>query len=303
MESGRTYIYCRGKILPEDEAWVPVTDHGLLYGIGLFDTFRTFRGSPLLLEAHLARIRRGCRDFFITPGDDLLIAGKPDGSRFLSMISELLQRNGLEDAVFRYTITAGPAGAGLPRGPYMRPSEMLFIRPLPPPAPKEGVPLQLLSTRRNSPETPVRAKSLNYANSLLAWLELVAATDGQPAEGLLLNADGSVAEGTVSNIFLIREKALFTPPISAGILPGVTRATVMDLAKAAGIPAWETSLALADLEKAEAIFLTNSVRGFLPVRELRDMERHPLWRKASADHPLFHEIQSAYLSLAERRRR
>ncbi|WP_339258181.1 aminotransferase class IV [Paenibacillus sp. FSL R5-0713] len=262
------YAAINGELVNMAAAVVPVTDHGFLYGLGLFETFRTYRGIPFLLERHLERMASGC--------EELGIPFTTTAAEVTDWIQRLMQANGLQDAYVRYTVSAGEAPLGLPSGDYSNPNHILLAKALPEPTPslyESGKMLQRLSTPRNTPEGEVRFKSLHYMNSILAKRELNAyGQDAQGAEGLQLTRDGHVAEGIVSNVFWIRENVLYTPALSTGILPGITRAVVLEIATKKGIPCIETLAAWKDLLQADEIFLTGSVAELVPVTTLRDQD-------------------------------
>ncbi|KUP20904.1 aminotransferase class IV [Paenibacillus sp. DMB5] len=243
------------------DAVVSALDHGFLYGMGLFETFRTYNGIPFLLQRHLDRLADGCRQ--------LGIPFEADGVSMRSWIKQVMDANELQDAYIRYTVTAGEDLLGLPSGEYSKPNHLLYIKELPKLNPSlylEGKGLQLLNTARNTPEGPVRLKSLHYMNNILAKRELArypSAAGG--AEGLMLTAQGFVAEGIVSNIFFINEDVLYTPDISTGILPGITREMVLMLAREAGLQTEQGFYQWEQLLAADEIFLTNSIQELVPV--------------------------------------
>ncbi len=290
-------IYFQNQILPAAEARVSASDHGLLFGLGLFETFRTLNGHPILLAEHLQRMRAGCEAFHISPPPDSLLAELPPFPKFRETIRQLLHANNLPDAVFRFTLTAGEAAPGLPVAPYTDPIEILHIRPLPPPLPPSGQRLHILNTTRTEPETFPRPKSAHYANSLAAHRELQQRSPAPGDEGLMLTRDGRLAEGIVSNLFLIDSDGLKTPDLSANILPGITRAAVLRLAETLAIPARETALGLCDLTEADAVFTTNSTRGLVPVSEILSPASRPLWRANSAQNPTLQSLTTAYQTL------
>ncbi|WP_310551944.1 aminotransferase class IV [Paenibacillus glufosinatiresistens] len=250
------FIGLNGAVCAAEEAVVSVRDHGFLYGMGLFETFRTYKGKPFLLERHLKRLEAGCRE--------LGIPYQGGAGQLAEWIASLMAANGLEEAYIRYTVTAGEDLLGLPSGDYRNPNRVLFAKALPPAVPvRDAV---LLHTVRNTPEAPVRRKSLHYMNSILGKRELnLHPASSSGAEGLMLTQGGHVAEGVVSNVFWVREGKLYTPDVSAGILPGITREMVLELAGQAGIEA-ETGLYDAEyLMMAEEMFITGSVQGITPV--------------------------------------
>lgn len=259
------YAAINGNVVHMAAAVVPVTDHGFLYGLGLFETFRTYQGVPFLLERHLERMAAGCAELgipFTTTVEELK-----------DWIDRLLQANGLRDAYVRYTVSAGEAALGLPSGDYERPNHIVFAKALPEPSPslyEKGRMLQCLSTVRNTPEGNIRFKSLHYMNSILAKRELNGyGKSAQGAEGLQLTREGHVAEGIVSNVFWVRQGVLHTPSTKTGILPGITRAAVLELAADMGLVSAEGLYTWNELQEADEIFLTGSVAELVPVTTLR----------------------------------
>lgn len=262
------YAAINGELVNMAAAVVPVTDHGFLYGLGLFETFRTYQTVPYLLERHLERMASGCME--------LGIPFTTTVAEVTDWIERLMDANGLRDAYVRYTVSAGEAPLGLPSVDYSKPKHIVLAKALPEPSPslyESGKMLQRLSTPRNTPEGEVRFKSLHYMNSILAKRELNGyGQHVQGAEGLQLTRDGHIAEGIVSNVFWVRENVLYTPALSTGILPGITRAVVLEIATQQGIPCIETLAAWGELLQADEIFLTGSVAELVPVTTLRDQD-------------------------------
>lgn len=256
-----------GKCIDDSKAVISVYDHGFLYGIGLFETFRTYRGRPFLLDQHLARMKKGL--------GELGISWELKPERICSQIDELLEANELQEAYIRFTVTAGEELLGLPSGDYHKPTEIIYVKPLPSAKPDpmaEGRGLQRLRLRRNTPEGMERFKSLHYMNNILGKRELQGYPWAAGAEGLFLDAQGCIAEGLVSNLFFVRAEdgVLCTPALSAGILPGVTRAFVLELAARAGLQTEEGRYSWEQLLCAEEVFLTNSIQEIVPVTMLFD---------------------------------
>jgi 4-amino-4-deoxychorismate lyase len=184
---------------------------------------------------------------------------------------------------------------GLPADLYTEPTEILFVRPL-----RQGAgPLRLhvLTTRRSEPETFPRPKSAQYMNSLIAYRELRALGATAEEEGLMLTADERLAEGVTSNLFLVGREGVETPSPAAHILAGITRNKVLELAAGLKTGAAERDLDLDRLRAAEAIFVTNSVRGIGPVREVVDGTGQTLWTGESDRHPIVRRLQAAYTGL------
>ncbi|MBP2002729.1 4-amino-4-deoxychorismate lyase [Paenibacillus shirakamiensis] len=255
-------IGLNGKVVRSEKATISVMDHGFLYGVGLFETFRTYGGVPSLLRRHLDRMRSAC----ISLG----IVYEPDEDQLRHYIQDLLRANQLEDGYIRYTLTAGIDDLGLPSGDYLHPQEIIYIKPLPTMAAhfyEKGKALRLLQTRRNTPEGSVRLKSLHYMNNIIAKRELIniMLPGESPAEGLMLTESSYIAEGIVSNVFFIHEGIVHTPTIEAGILPGITRACVLELAASQG---WKTEQGWYKWEQllqADEVFITNSIQEIVPI--------------------------------------
>lgn len=263
------WILLNGKCIDASAAVVSVMDHGFLYGMGLFETFRTYGGKPFLLERHLDRLAQGCETLGI--GTDTL----PDPYQLRQSISELMKANGLVEAYIRYTVSAGEDVLGLPTGKYNRPNQVLMAKPLPEASNElytRGKALQLLNTRRNSPEGSVRLKSLHYMNNILAKRELSSYPEAVQlhAEGLMLNTDGYVSEGIVSNLFFVKNNRLYTPDTACGLLPGITRGLVLEMAAAEGLSCEEGFYTWEDVALADEIWLTTSIQELVPVTTLID---------------------------------
>jgi 4-amino-4-deoxychorismate lyase len=260
-------IAWNGALCASDKAVVSVYDHGFLYGIGLFETFRTYGGKPFLLEEHLDRMAEGCKE--------LGIVYEADTERLRALIAQLLQANSLTDAYFRLSVSAGEEALGLPAGDYGKPQEIVYVKPLPDRDPalyENGRALQLLSTRRNTPEGEVRLKSFHYMNPILGRRELLRYPWAAGAEGLFLDDCGFVAEGIVSNVFFVLDGVLCTPTLETGILPGLTRDWVLRTAPRSVIMAEEGYYSWEALLEAEEIFLTNSIQELVPVTRLYDTD-------------------------------
>ncbi|MFD0591140.1 aminotransferase class IV [Paenibacillus sp. GCM10027627] len=263
----------RGNIVPANEAVISVFDHGFLYGLGLFETFRTYGGRPYLLDRHMDRLKRGCAELgirFDTPIEVLE-----------QWTRELLAANGLEDGYVRLTVSAGEAALGLPSGDYEEPNVLLLVKELPSAgggAVPAGKQLCLLRTRRNTPEGTVRFKSLHYMNNILAKRELTGYSKERSegpavqagAEGLMLSEAGWLAEGIVSNLFFASGGVVHTPAVGTGILPGITRQRLLELAVETGYEAEEGYYRWEELLAADEVWMTNSIQELVPVTKLTD---------------------------------
>ncbi|MDN5347596.1 MAG: branched-chain amino acid aminotransferase [Clostridia bacterium] len=251
-------IYLDGKYVDEEEAKVSVFDHGLLYGDGVFEGIRAYHGRVFKLKEHIDRLYESARAIALDPG-----LSKEEMTR---IVLETCRRNNLKDAYIRLVVTRGKGDLGL--DPRKCPKPLVFciaaaIQLYPQELYEKGLELVTLGTRRNAPDAlDPRIKSLNYLNNILAKIE---ATRAGAPEGLFLNREGYVAEATGDNIFIIKGGRLLTPPPEAGLLEGITRNTVMQLAAEQGIPVQEKMLTRHDVYTADECFLTGTAAEVIPV--------------------------------------
>lgn len=260
-------VLWNGQLKDSNEAVISVYDHGFLYGVGLFETFRTYGGRPWLIERHAARLAEGC--------SLLGIRYEPNPVHMRDSVNRLLAANGLADGYVRWSVSAGDGLLGLPTEPYEKPREIVYTKPLPPdePAQRAARTLRLLSLRRSSPESGgIRLKSFHFINNMMGKRELFAAGSEPNVEGLFLDGFGHVCEGTVSNVFWLTDDVLYTPTPETGALPGITRQYVMEMAAMNGWTVREGRYSLEELASADEAFLTNSVQEIVPVAALVDAD-------------------------------
>lgn len=260
-------IYINGQMIDSKEAMVSVYDHGFLYGLGLFETFRTYNKRCFLLEEHIERLMEACSYL----GMKLTLTSR----QTQEIVDQLLIANDLDEAYVRLTISAGTGDLGLPIGDYNSPTIVVMVKSIATPPLEQwvkGKSLQLLTTVRNSPEGPIRFKSLHYMNNIIAKRELLALGENTiaGAEGLMLNGAGYVAEGIVSNLFFVRDGIIYTPHLDTGILPGVTRAYVIHVARNRGYEVQEGHYTFQELREASEIWMTSSIQELVPITELID---------------------------------
>jgi branched-chain amino acid aminotransferase len=250
-----------GRVLDAAEARVGVTDHGLLYGDGVFEGIRAFGRRVFRLDDHLARLGVSARAIGLSLPLDA------DGLR--RVVLETLRALDLDDAYVRLVVTRGEGALGV--DPTTCPAPRVFCiaaeaRLFPEDKRAAGLDLVTVSWRRPALDAlDPRVKSLNYLNNALAKLE---ARRRGADEALLLNAGGGVAEASVANVFVVRGRTLETPPPTDGCLEGITRRSVLELAPALGLEARERSLSRTDLLGADEVFLTGTGAGILPARSL-----------------------------------
>lgn len=255
------FVYLNDKVVPASEAKVSVFDHGFLYGDGIFETMRAFGTKIHLVEAHLNRL--------IKSAEIMKLSLPWTKEELYGALKEVLEANNLENSAVRLTVSRG-TGLPLPDPAYCeRPTLVITCRPAPElkgAAYERGVEVALLKTRRNNKEAfPLHIKSCNFLNNIFAKLEV---KDLGVYEGLMLNHEGWLTEGTVNNVFFVKKGTLFTPALDCGLLDGVTRSFVIKLAGEAGIDVVEGFFGDAFLMEAEELFLTNSVSLIVPVNKI-----------------------------------
>ncbi|SPF35038.1 branched-chain-amino-acid transaminase [Candidatus Desulfosporosinus infrequens] len=251
-------IYCNGAFVQEEEAKVSVFDHGFLYGDGIFEGIRAYHGRVFKLEEHLKRLYESAKSIQLNIGVSNL--------EMQEIVLETLRRNSLKDAYIRLVVSRGKGDLGL--NPVNCPKAAIIciaaqIKIFEPSMYEQGLEVKTVPIRRNNLDSlSPRIKSLNYLNNILAKIE---ANQAGVVEGIMLNQDGYVAEGTSDNIFIYRDGALRTPPLSAGILEGITRDTVLRLASELGIVAVEELFTRHDLYTSDECFLTGTAAELIPV--------------------------------------
>lgn len=254
-------VYINGKFYAKEDAKVSVYDHGLLYGDGVFEGIRCYSGNVFRLEQHLERLYESARAIM------LQIPISPE--KLAEDVYETLHRNQFTDAYIRLVVTRGAGSLGLDPNKTSDPQVIIItdkIALYPTEYYDKGLELITASTIRNHPAAlSPRIKSLNYLNNIMAKLEGLQAGC---VEALMLNHKGEVAECTGDNIFIVRNGRLLTPPIDAGILEGVTRNAVIELAEAAGIGCDQTALTRHDIFIADECFLTGTAAEVIPVVKL-----------------------------------
>jgi 4-amino-4-deoxychorismate lyase len=253
-QGNKVIVYCNGKYIPSDEVKISPFDHGFLYGLGLFETFRIYHAHPFLLDDHLTRLNEGLRT--------LNIKAEYRREDILPILNKLLEANSLENAYVRLNVSAGAGEIGLQSTEYEHPNLLVFMKPLGAPSEMAEKKLVLLNLRRNTPEGDIRLKSHHYLNNILAKREIGASSE---VEGIFLTKEGCLAEGIVSNLFWIEGDTLFTPSVQTGILNGITRQFVMKMAGKLELRVEEGFYRQEALLEADELFVTNSIQEIVPV--------------------------------------
>jgi branched-chain amino acid aminotransferase len=262
----RAVVYVNGVVKDARDAVVPVYDHGFLYGEGVYETLRTYAREPFLFDRHLARLRHSAAMMaLVVPFSDaewrthvgatIAAAGdpdRPDASGGEAYIRILLTR-GVGELTYSLAACPTPTVVIIVK-PYVAPPERTF---------RDGIRIALVGVRRNHPSAlnPM-IKSNNLLNNALAMQEALG-RGGE--EALMLNQAGEVAECAQSNVFIVTGQTLVTPPVQAGLLPGITREFVLELAADLGIPTREAAIRPEALLAADEVFLTGTTREVTPV--------------------------------------
>ena len=251
-------VYVNGHFVPKEAASVSVFDHGFLYGDGIYETLRAYNGKIFLLSKHLGRLKHSAEAISLRLPLSLDKIGEA--------LRETLNVNKLTDAYVRIHLSRGPGEIGLDPALCHAPTMIIVTQPFkdsPPAFYENGVAVAVVTTRRNHPLaiSPV-IKSTNFLNNILAKIESL---KSGAYEGIMLNWEGYVAEGTISNIFTVKHGVLCTPHLDTGILEGVTRDLVLHLARKDRIPTKEIRLKPLDLTSADECFITNTTVEVLPV--------------------------------------
>jgi branched-chain amino acid aminotransferase len=256
-------IYISGKLYDRENAKISVYDHGLLYGDGVFEGMRSYRGKVFRMEQHLKRLWNSARA--------ICLEIPMTREALAKAVNDTLAANGIRDGYIRLVVTRGAGTLGLDPNRTSDPQVIIItdhVALYPEEFYRNGLEIVTASTIRNHPAAlSPRIKSLNYLNNILAKIE------GMKAgciEALMLNHKGEVAECTGDNIFLVRGGALLTPPLDAGILEGITRDAVLELAQSAGREVREMALTRHDVYTADECFLTGSAAELIPVVKVDD---------------------------------
>jgi branched-chain amino acid aminotransferase len=254
-------VFLDGEIVPVAEAKISVFDHGLLYGDGVFEGIRSYGGKVFRLDAHLHRLEHSARAIRL----ELPLSA----TELTTAVYDTLKANNVVDGYIRLVVTRGVGYLGLSPLRTGRPSVFIIadqIELYPKELYEKGMAIISSSVVRNHPSAvSPRIKSLNYLNNILAKIE---ALDAGVQEAIMYNHLGNVAECTGDNLFLVRDGVLQTPPLDAGVLEGITRGVVIELARRRSLPLREMQLTRHDLYVADECFLTGSAAEVIPVTKI-----------------------------------
>ena len=271
------FVFLNGNFLPEADAVVPLSDRGFLLGDGLFETMRVAHGNPFRLAQHLERLSRGA-DFFKIKLPFTL-------REIQKYAAELIGKNSLPDAVLRITLTRGPGMRGYSVSGAAKPTLAMTLHPLPPQNSDEPLQWSLVTSSFRIPAGDALA-AFKSTSKILNVLARAEAEEKGADEALLLNTNGEVAETAGGNLFWIYRDLVCTAPTGRGILPGITRAVVLEICQTLGLETSRRVIKPEMLRNAGGVFVTQSALGIIPVASF---DGAPV-----ATSPLVDQIATAY---------
>lgn len=283
-------IFLNGELLPRSRARISPFDHGFLYGYGLYETIRSYDGSIFRLDRHLQRLRKSA--------ELLGFDSKLSTSDIEKACYDLLAVNKLADARIRITISAGTGDIVPDPQTSDRPTVFIVARkitPVPAEVYQRGYKVLISGYRRNSQSPLSQIKSTCCLENVLALQE--AKAKGAD-DALLLNEKGMLAEGSTSNVFLVKDGTVITPTIKSGILPGITREAVLELAQSLGIETVQREVPSGEITIADELFRTSSILEIMP---LTHVDGKPIGNGKSG--PITGKIMSAYNELVNKETR
>jgi branched-chain amino acid aminotransferase group I len=285
-------VYLNGSLIPRSQAHISAFDQGFLYGYGLFETMRAYHGKIFLLERHFKRLLSSAEIIGLASGLSEIDLGRA--------CVDTLEANSLKEARVRLTVSRGEADAFPGTSVGGTPTVLVTAgsyTPLPAETYSRGFKAGVSSQHRCRQSLISRIKSANYLVSILARKEAGAAGLD---EALLLNEHGFIAEGSVSNVFFVTSSGLVTPPLTSGILPGITREVVLELADMLGTGVAEQDVSMADLGQFDEAFLTNSVMEIMPLVAVRDNAEKTITIGSGKPGRVTKRLMAAYRERVER---
>ena len=253
-----TKVYINGKLFDKNEAKISVYDHGLLYGDGVFEGIRVYSGKVFRLREHINRLYDSARSIYL----EIPMTRE----QMVEAVNGTVKANNKKEGYIRLVVTRGAGTLGLDPRKTTDPQVIIIVDDIalyPPELYANGLEIITAATIRNHPAAlSPRVKSLNYLNNIMAKVEGIRAGC---LEALMLNHKGEIAECTGDNVFLVKDGVLRTPPLDAGILEGVTRNAVIELAQAANITVEQIGLTRHDVFAADECFLTGTAAEVIPV--------------------------------------
>ncbi len=282
------HVYLNNKLVPRAEALVSVFDHGFLYGDGVYETMRAYDGVIFMLDDHLMRLFRSASMIGLTIPLDM--------NGIKDAVYETMSANLLKSAYVRLSVSRGCGPIGIDPDLCEAPTFVIIaegMKDYPRAYYERGIAAIISATKRNLRDAiNPQIKSLNFLNNILAKIE---AKKTGAHEAIMVNAGGYIAEGTVSNVFFYRDGVLCTPSVECGILDGITRNIVLDLAVREGIVVKEGEFTRDDIAAAKEVFITNTTMEVMPVGQL-DAVRYRVGEVAGLLHRAYRAEVKAYVT-------
>jgi branched-chain amino acid aminotransferase len=289
-------IYLNGTIVPRSKATISVFDHAFLYGYGLYETMRAYHGKIFLLERHIQRMRKSA--------GIIGLVKKLADIDIVKACKETLAANNLQEARIRLTVSNGDSDmAPWAGGDESEPTIVVTARPYTPFSQKkynEGFRVGIASVRCCRQSIMATLKSISHLNNVMARME---ATARGLDEALLLNDDNYLAEGGGCNAFFVKSNSLITPSLDSGILPGVTREVVLEIATRMAIGVKETDINPEALNQFDEAFVTNAMIEVMPVTAVRDTNGHMVTIGSGKPGKITRRLMEAYRERVERETR
>lgn len=260
----KDYIFLNDSIISEKDGYISTKERGFLYGDGIFETLRSYSGNPFKLTEHLNRLRSSAQK--------LKIPFVFTDEYFRNALQILMRKNRITDTYIRITLSRGSGSQGLVVPGNSEPTLLIVVKPLTP-YPKElyekGMSIIVSKTKRST-SCPISChKTTNLLTTILIKEEV---KNRSADDALLLNTNSEVIECTVSNIFMVKDKSVITPPLDTNILPGITRKTVLKICKSMNIHAKEERFGVEALLNADEVFMTNSLMEIMPISKVENNE-------------------------------
>ena len=258
-------IYLNNKIVRKNKALISVFDHGFLYGDGIYETLMVYKGIVFKLDEHLDRLFRSA---------SMIGLSIPKKSSVLKKaVYETVAANRQKDAVIRISVSRGEGPTGLDPALCSKPTLVIMSSPFkdyPQRYYRKGVKVAIVKTRRNYYKAvDPQIKSLNFLNNILAKREAI---EKNAYEALMLNYRGYIAEGTITNVFFVKKGVLYTPDAGTGILDGITRRIILNIAKELKIKTIQGKFRPGDIYKADEVFISSTTMEAMPVAEVDDIK-------------------------------
>jgi branched-chain amino acid aminotransferase len=285
-------VYLNGSLVPCAKAKISIFDHAFLYGYGLYETMRAYHAKIFLLERHIKRMREASAI--------IRLADKLAGTDLAKICKETLAANSLKDARIRLTVSNGESDVAPWADNRGKPNVVVTARPYTPFSEKkysEGFRVGIASVQCCRQSVVATLKSVSHLTSVMARMETAAY--GMD-EALLLNEEGYIAEGGGCNVFFVKSGALLTPPLDSGILPGVTREVVMNLAAGMGTSISEVDIRPEELERFDEAFVTNAMIEVMPVTAVREASGRMLTIGSGKPGAMTGRLMQAYRERVER---